>query len=322
LGAKGDIQKRIAFGQPSRQAPVATTPSGEGAEELLAPTAAVKEPWQMTYDELRIAVSPNTIEDLGKSRDVLSKVFPEQLESVEDPWGIRRAVERGDEIPRMPLTDLTERHRGLIQQALSEGRRVPAEVLEDYPGLASTPKWVVDPIDKLIGKLKGEAGCNDVTISREDAASIVDLLCDYKSLKKSSAEEHYMLLTYLNREEEACRVLRDSSGSTKDLRKEALKVLGYPDKPRRKHPIQDVLLLKYYADLISGVNLFTGEKQKPLKKKEAVAKIAAESGQTEQAIKKRLQRTSTRLRKAKQLPKELIGILPPNWPIAPSRMRT
>jgi hypothetical protein len=41
-------------------------------------------------------------------------------------------VERGDEIPRTPVTDLSTRHKKIIRKALSEGKTVSQEILDEY----------------------------------------------------------------------------------------------------------------------------------------------------------------------------------------------
>lgn len=92
-------------------------------------------PWQMTYDEVRNAVSPSTRSELEASRPILRELFSDKLDDVGDPWGIVRAVTRGDELPRTPTVDLSLRHRESISKALAEGRKVPARVLREYPGI-------------------------------------------------------------------------------------------------------------------------------------------------------------------------------------------
>ncbi len=104
----------------------------KAAEEL-----AIKQPWEMTYQELRAAVAPGTLKELQAARPILRQLYADKPSDPSDPWGIVRAVERGDELPRTPTVDLSRRHRLSIQRALSEGKTVPAEVLADYPDLAT-----------------------------------------------------------------------------------------------------------------------------------------------------------------------------------------
>jgi N12 class adenine-specific DNA methylase len=109
-----------------------TTPK----QPVEAPETGGKEPWKMGYDELRGKLSSiYTKEDIQQVRGLLSELFPEQLRSDHDAWGIRRAVERGDEVPRVPMTELSQRHKALIEKARSEGKPVPREVLAEYPDL-------------------------------------------------------------------------------------------------------------------------------------------------------------------------------------------
>ena len=117
-----------------------------------------------------------------KARPLLKELYSDKLDDVGDPWGIVRAVNRGDELPRTPTVDLSTRHRKSIQQALAEGKPVPPEVLADYPDLAvgeteaseelispltsvvNTPS-VGEVLEKVRGKAKGAVDLAKKTFS-------------------------------------------------------------------------------------------------------------------------------------------------------------
>lgn len=99
-------------------------------------TGEPREPWQMTNSELRDAINPSDRETLERARPLLRAMFPEYTLD-NDPWGIARAVERGDELPRVPLVEFTQKHRALVEAAVRAGKPVPAEVLADYPDIKS-----------------------------------------------------------------------------------------------------------------------------------------------------------------------------------------
>lgn len=100
----------------------------------------VKMPWEMTYRELHNAVRPGTHDELHQARPILRALYPEHDDRItatagDDPWGIHRAIHRGDELPRVPTVDLSTRHRKAIQEAIAAGHSVPPLVLSEYPDL-------------------------------------------------------------------------------------------------------------------------------------------------------------------------------------------
>lgn len=169
-------------------------------------------------------------------------------------------------------------------------------------------------IEKLLFKINEDVKRDGrATISDEELALLTALYQEYKSLYEDFTVDHFLLLDYLNRERRATEILRFGDGPTNNRRNQALQELRICQK--KILPIEGTVLLLYYANLVNGIDFFTGEKRERLSKKEAVEKIVSESGLTNQAIEKRLQRAYGRLNKMNQLPDELKGILPPNWPI-------
>jgi len=149
------------YGPP---APTPTQAAQATAEPGIEPEAAATEEtarpkpehvWEMTYDELRSTLNPTTAEDLQEARPILAEIFADRLadeeERAADPWGIIRAVERGDEMPRVPVADLSIRHRQAIREAMQRGEEVPAHVLAEYPDLQpSGPTWSLpDELDLM-----------------------------------------------------------------------------------------------------------------------------------------------------------------------------
>ena len=143
--------------------PAPTAPVGDGVGEVVGDqraevrnqpgdvggvAPAQKQPWEMTYTELSQAIDPFDKETLQAARPLLAQVFPEYVGTPRpgepDPWNIGRAIERGDELPRVPKVDLSSRHRKLIARAVSEGKPVPAEVLADYPDLGGTTRTSIN----------------------------------------------------------------------------------------------------------------------------------------------------------------------------------
>lgn len=134
-------------------ATVAEAPTAPVAEEV-TPTVAEsatgqKQPWEMTNSEAFHAVSSvSSREQLEQIRPLLSQLFGHKTADWKepgnyDPWGIVRAIEKGDEIPRIPWAK--NQHKVLVQQAVAEGKPVPLDVLEDY---ASEP-WAQEAIAKM-----------------------------------------------------------------------------------------------------------------------------------------------------------------------------
>ena len=107
---------------------------GAGAgQEVARP----KRPWEMTYDEVLKAVAPSNREELQAARPILAELYPEEIDNAADQWGIRRAIEKGDELPRTPTVELSRRHKQSILAAIERGEKVPDNVLAEYPDLAS-----------------------------------------------------------------------------------------------------------------------------------------------------------------------------------------
>ncbi len=127
--------------------------------------AVAKEPWQMTRDELAEAVNAKDRPSLEAARPLLGAMFPEYT-AENDPWGIHRAVSRGDELPRVPMVDFTKRHREQVQKALDEGKSVPPEVLAEYPELQPKPAAppAVEPEKRPPWGTKSEAAESQPTV--------------------------------------------------------------------------------------------------------------------------------------------------------------
>ncbi|MEN6535028.1 MAG: hypothetical protein ABFD89_15290 [Bryobacteraceae bacterium] len=142
---EGQGQGRQGLLTPAKQG-AAPEPAGAAAPESMQVAPDVqselavdvaqqgKQAWEMTYDEVRDAVAPGTPEALQASRPIIRDLYSDMLGDPGDPWGLVRAVERGDEYPRTPTTDLSKRHKASIQKALAEALPVPRAVLQDYAG--------------------------------------------------------------------------------------------------------------------------------------------------------------------------------------------
>jgi len=109
-----------------------------GAEPQVEPETRERHPWEMRRDDLADAVNAHDRPTLERARPLLAAMFPEYT-AEHDPWGIWRAIERGDELPRVPMVDFTSRHRSAVETALREGLPVPPSVLADYPDLQPKP---------------------------------------------------------------------------------------------------------------------------------------------------------------------------------------
>jgi len=94
--------------------------------------------WKLSYDELVEALRPGTAAELQRCRPLLAELYPGYTRE-NDPWNIWRAIHVGDEFPRVPMVDLSKRHRRSIKQALEKGLSVPPEVLKEYQIQPSTP---------------------------------------------------------------------------------------------------------------------------------------------------------------------------------------
>lgn len=117
---------------------------------------AAKEPWEMTYSQLLDSFS-NTSGGRVSEQAVASlrAMFPAYTEKTRDEVdfsndyeaSIWRAANLRDETPRYHTASISQknpgslslRHKQAIQQALAEGKPVPAEVLADYPDLQPAP---------------------------------------------------------------------------------------------------------------------------------------------------------------------------------------
>jgi hypothetical protein len=151
-------------------AQVATQPTAgqQAGLEGKGGVAAAKEPWQMTLGEIEKIVKPGTREELQLARPILKALYPPDdprisANETDDPWGIYRAITIGDEIPRVPVVDLSLRHRQSVQNAMNAGL---IESHPDYPGMkaetsaAPSPDegaTVDDLLESLISEEEGEA---------------------------------------------------------------------------------------------------------------------------------------------------------------------
>lgn len=127
--------------------PESARPGRSGTTGTTAGTAGEKQPWEMTYDEVRDALSIGTKAELQRAIPLLKALYPEQLleTNIHDPWGIKRAVERNDEYPRVPTVELSQRHKRVIKAAIAEGHSIPAEVLADYEEFANLARGETTP---------------------------------------------------------------------------------------------------------------------------------------------------------------------------------
>jgi len=87
-------------------------------------TEVTKEPWEMTKEELR-KVPMDTF------------ATPQEMELIMQPMVMSKS-----DLERF----IIDKHKILIQQALSEGKPVPANVLKDYPDLAKSIPSEVTPV--------------------------------------------------------------------------------------------------------------------------------------------------------------------------------
>lgn len=110
---------------------------GKTETETLLGDGVVKQPWEMSYEEVLKAVNPSTKDELEKSRNIIKELYEDELSDAGDPWGLVRAVTRGDELPRTPTVALSQKHKASILKAIKEGKAVPQEVLNEYPGLSA-----------------------------------------------------------------------------------------------------------------------------------------------------------------------------------------
>ena len=95
------------------------------AEQVVGDDAAgdtgVKEAWQMSRDELADAINAHDRPSLQRARPLMAAMFPEYTAD-NDPWGIHRAIHKGDALPRIPMVQFTSKHRNLVNQALRAGK--------------------------------------------------------------------------------------------------------------------------------------------------------------------------------------------------------
>lgn len=147
-----------AQGQASGGVRVRDDATSDGLEAGPQEVAQPKQPWEMTYDEVLKAVNPSNREELQAARPILAALYPEEIDNGPDQWGIRRAIEKGDELPRTPTVELSRRHRDAIRAALDAGLPVPENVLAEYPDLASSraqPEIRNDVLDEIEQQARG-----------------------------------------------------------------------------------------------------------------------------------------------------------------------
>jgi hypothetical protein len=109
-----------------------------------------------TYDKIHGVLSNITDKaSLATATPYLKVLYPEYASDPVDPWGIGRAVQRGDEIPRVPTADLSIR----IRTAIKDGRlthdgeisapttpeKPPDETLDRPPTPATQPNEPAQP---------------------------------------------------------------------------------------------------------------------------------------------------------------------------------
>jgi len=96
----------------------------------------------------------NLYSDIEKSFLVKAPKTPEEKAKAKEPWEMTKAEYFAKGIERFP-SDSAKNHKALIQQALSEGKPVPEEVLAEYPELKEEAESAkVEPVEKERGKAK------------------------------------------------------------------------------------------------------------------------------------------------------------------------
>lgn len=87
--------------------------------------------WHFTRDGLAEAINAHDRPTLEAARPLLADMFPEYTADY-DPWGIHRAIHRGDELPRIPMVQFTAKHKKLVLDAIARGEHVPPNVAAEY----------------------------------------------------------------------------------------------------------------------------------------------------------------------------------------------
>jgi hypothetical protein len=119
---------------PANSPVAANTGSVRGNGDA-ANVSAEPQAWRIPHWDIRKILSSGTKEGLEQSRPLLKELYSD-MATAEDPWGIRRAIEKGDSFPRVPFMDLSFRHKAAIREAMAQGKTIPAEVLADYEEFA------------------------------------------------------------------------------------------------------------------------------------------------------------------------------------------
>jgi len=96
-----------------------------------------------TYRKIREILRPANREDLQVAIPYLQALYPEYANDANDPWGIGRAVQRGDELPRVPTADLSRRIRDAISAGVlnEAGDVVSREVPSQTEPQAERQPW-------------------------------------------------------------------------------------------------------------------------------------------------------------------------------------
>ena len=123
---------------------------GSGQEQVRTQPESQEPPAQAevqigdnTYRKIREILRPANREELQVAIPYLQALYPEYANDANDPWGIGRAVQRGDELPRVPTADLSRRIRDAISAgALNEaGDVVSREVPSQTEPQAERQPW-------------------------------------------------------------------------------------------------------------------------------------------------------------------------------------
>lgn len=132
---------------------IPSAPPSAAPEKLAASRAKVegkaKEPWEMTRDEYltqRQAVDQQTVAEIDRSMEEWRKTKTTSHAGENTKYnkrGVPAAMDKAFYAEKQ--RDLIRRHQQAVEQALSEGKPVPPEVLKDYPDLAAKPEGVSKP---------------------------------------------------------------------------------------------------------------------------------------------------------------------------------
>ena len=105
---------------------------GYDTDKNTVPSSSGKKPWEMTRSETEDILRTGDKNDVPKLQEVLRALrWDEGYSRANDPWGTWRTVHVGDELPRVPLVELSRRRRAMIQEAISRGETVPDHVLSE-----------------------------------------------------------------------------------------------------------------------------------------------------------------------------------------------